>query len=570
MKLLGVLCAICGCCLSAAGLDREALTFTRYDLEVRIEPEQQRLGVRGKVTVRNDSEAAQANATLQISSTLNWSSIRLEGKPIEFISQTYTSDIDHTGALTEAIIALPKAVAPKQTITLEIGYEGVIPQDTTRLTRIGVPSEVAKHTDWDQIGPSFTAVRGIGNVAWYPIATEAANLSQGNSVLETIGRWKQREAEAEMKINFAHSGDAVAGLPTLFCNGEGQPAGHEQVGRAYVSHSECTLRNLDSLVPLFVVGNFQAVDRSEVNISYLSDHSSAASDYALAADEIVPFITKWFGDHRVKPGLKAEVIELPDRDAAPFESGNVLLIPLSGNENAMLMSAIQQLTHSFFPSSRAWVRDGLAHYAQVSFVADKEGRDAALEYLRNHSKALIESEKLAPAEPNQAAHSLINSDDEFYVQSKAMNVWWMLREIVGGDALSAALHNYKSGDDKSADYLEKLVEAQTHRDLAWFFDDWVYRDRGLPDFRIASVYPRELVNGGYMVTVTVENTGQAAAEVPVTLKMTTGERTERLVVPGKSTASVRIVCTSFPQQATVNDGSVLESDTNNNVYKIER
>ena len=407
-------------------------------------------------------------------------------------------------------------------------------------------------------------------MAWYPIATEAANLSQGNSVLETIGRWKQREAEAEMKINFAHSGDAVAGLSTLFCNGEGQFVRHEQMERAYVSHSECTLRNLDSLVPLFVVGNFNAIDRSGVNVSYLSDHKSQAEDYSLAVEEAAPLINKWFGDHRVKPGLKAEVVELPDPDAAPFESGNVLLIPLSGNENAMLMSAIQQLTHSSFPSSRAWVRDGLAHYAQVSFVADKEGRDAALEYLRNHSKALIESEKLTPAEPNQAAHSLINSDDEFYVQSKAMNVWWMLRDMVGENALSAALHNYKSGDDKSADYIEKLVEAQAHRDLAWFFDDWVYRDRGLPDFRIASVYPRELVNGGYMVTVTVENTGQAAAEVPVTLKMTNGESAERLVVPGKSTASVRIVCPSFPQQATVNDGSVLESDTNNNVYKIER
>jgi hypothetical protein len=570
MKLLGILCAICGCCLSAAALDREAFTFTRYDLEVRIEPEQQRLGVRGKVTLRNDSEAAQANATLQISSTLNWSSIRFEGKPIEFISQTYTSDIDHTGALTEAIIALPKAVAPKQTITLEIGYEGVIPQDTTRLTRIGVPPEVAKHTDWDQIAPSFTAVRGIGNVAWYPIATEAANLSDGNSVLETVGRWKRREAEAEMKIKFAHSGDAVAGLPTLFCNGEGQLLGQEQMGRAYVSHSECTLRNLDSLVPLFVVGNFNAINRTGVNVSYLSDHKSQAEDYSLAVEEAAPLINKRFGDHRVKPGLKAEVVELPDRDAAPFESGNVLLIPLSGNQDAMLMSAIQQLTHSFFPSSRGWIRDGLARYAQVSFVADKEGRDAALEYLRNHSKALIESEKLAAAEPGHAAHSLINSDDEFYVQSKAMNVWWMLRDMVGEDALSAALHNYKFGDDKSADYIEKLIGALAHRDLAWFFDDWVYRDRGLPDFRIASVYPRQLVNGGYMVTVTVENTGQAAAEVPVTLKMTNGERAERLVVPGKSTASVRIVCPSFPQQVTVNDGSVLESDTNNNVYKIER
>jgi hypothetical protein len=563
MKLLGVLCAICGCCLSAAALDREAFTFTRYELEVRIEPEQQRLGVRGKVTLRNDSEAAQANATLQISSTLNWSSIRLDGKPLEFISQTYTSDIDHTGALTETIIALPKAVAPKQTITLEIGYEGVIPQDTARLTRIGVPPEIAKHTDWDQIGPSFTAVRGIGNVAWYPIATEAANLSEGNSVLETVGRWKQRETNVEMRVKFFPIVNKTAKL--LFCGDEGQPA-----STATGPSLECSFRDLNSAVPFFVIGELPVIERAGVKIFHFPDHGSQAEDYALALEEVLPFIGKWFGDHGEKAGLKAEVIELPDSDAAPFESGNTLLMPLSGNENAMLMSAIQQLTHSSFPSPRAWIRDGLPRYAQLSFVADREGRDAALEYLRNHSKALIESEKLAPAQPHQAAHSLINSGDEFYVQSKAMNVWWMLRDMVGEDALSAALHNYKSGDDKSAGYLEKLVEAQTHRDLAWYFDDWVYRDRGLPDFRIASVYPRELVNGGYMVTVTVENTGQAAAEVPVTLKMTNGERAERLVVPGKSTASVRIVCPLFPQQASVNDGSNIESDTNNNVYKIER
>ena len=32
-------------------LDREAFTFTSYDLNVRVEPEQQRLGVRGKITL---------------------------------------------------------------------------------------------------------------------------------------------------------------------------------------------------------------------------------------------------------------------------------------------------------------------------------------------------------------------------------------------------------------------------------------------------------------------------------------------------------------------------------------
>jgi aminopeptidase N len=169
-----------------------------------------------------------------------------------------------------------------------------------------------------------------------------------------------------------------------------------------------------------------------------------------------------------------------------------------------------------------------------------------------------------------AEHSLINSVDEFYVQTKAMNVWWMLRDLVGETAFTAALHNYRSNEDKDAMYMQKLLEAQSHRDLTWFFDDWVYRDCGLPDLRIDSVYSRPIVSGGYMVTVTVENLGGAAVEVPVTLQMVTGEATEKLLVPGKSKASVRITAGSAPMKVTVNgDGSVPESDTTNNTYKIE-
>src|SRR6266481_6375545 len=118
MKLGGLsLCFLCVLCLSvvnAFSLDREAFTFTSYDLNVRVEPEQQRLGVRGRITLRNDSQSPQKNLSLQISSALHWSSIQFEGKPIEFTSQTYTSDIDHTGALTEAVVTLPRPMAPKQ------------------------------------------------------------------------------------------------------------------------------------------------------------------------------------------------------------------------------------------------------------------------------------------------------------------------------------------------------------------------------------------------------------------------------------------------------------------------
>src|SRR5689334_25404862 len=116
MKSLCVLCVLCVSVFPASALDREAFTFTQYNLNVTIDPGQQRLAVRGKVTLRNDSDSPQQNLVLQVSSTLHWASIQIGGKPAEFVTQTYNSDIDHTGALSEAIVTLPRALAPKQTV----------------------------------------------------------------------------------------------------------------------------------------------------------------------------------------------------------------------------------------------------------------------------------------------------------------------------------------------------------------------------------------------------------------------------------------------------------------------
>ena len=59
MRFLCALCVLCGLGCSAVAIDREAFTFTKYDLEIRLEPEQQRLGARGKITLRNDSAQPQ-------------------------------------------------------------------------------------------------------------------------------------------------------------------------------------------------------------------------------------------------------------------------------------------------------------------------------------------------------------------------------------------------------------------------------------------------------------------------------------------------------------------------------
>jgi hypothetical protein len=314
MKCFRVLCVLCGLVVPCLALDREAFTFTNYDLNVRIEPEQQRLGARGKITLRNDSAIPQKNIALQISSTLDWSSIQSEGKAVQFVTHEYTSDIDHSGALSEAIVSLPREVPPKGTIELDIGYEGVIPLDVTRLTRIGVTEERAKHTDWDQISKSFTAVRGIGYVTWYPVAMESADLSEGNSVFETLRRWKVREAEADLRVGLTHAGEGSAELALLLCNGKGGIQLYEQISRAYAVKTECRYEPLSTGVPLFAIGLYSGLDRPVVNISFLPAHKSGAENYALAAELSVPLVTEWFG----APRQKAETVELADPEAAPF------------------------------------------------------------------------------------------------------------------------------------------------------------------------------------------------------------------------------------------------------------
>lgn len=567
-RTAALLCLLAASALSCLALDREAFTFTNYDLNLQVEPEQHRLGVRGKITLRNDSPDLQKIAVLQISSSLDWRAIKVGDKAVQFVTQPYTSDIDHTGALSEAVVTLPQALAPKASIELEIAYEGVIPLDAARLTRIGTPEEAAKSTDWDQIDPSFSALRGTGYVAWYPVATDVANLSEGNSLFEVLGRWKARETTSTMHVHISVSRDDGEEPQILLLNDASCRMTYEQMDRSSLSSADCTYGALGSLTPLFVIGNYRLVDRSTLVVYYQRGHDSSAVGYANAADHVAPLIMDWFG----KFHEKAQTVDLPDPHAAPFESGSLLMTPLAGSDPKLAgLAAAHQLTHAAFFSFRPWIEEGLAHFAQALYVESEKGRAAALDYMGTHRFALGESgvSTTAPRSEDEVNRSLVNTTNEELYRSKAMYVWWMLRDMVGEPALKKALAAYRPEQDKEPSYMPRLIAAQTQRDLEWFFDDWVYRDRGLPDFKVESAYARKTMAGSFMLTVTLDNLGTAGAEVPIIIKFTGGEILRRLEVHAKSKAVVRVELPAAPQEIVVNDGSIPESNKANNVFKIE-
>ena len=560
MKKWNILCVLFLLCAECSSLDRTAFTFLTYDLEVRVDPAGQALAARGKLRLRNDSASPQSEVALQISSSLNWRLVNVNGNDVQYSENEYTSDVDHTGAMNEAVVHLPQPVPPQGTIEVEVGYSGQVTRDARRLTASGVPADAAARSDWDRIEEPVSAVRGVGYVAWYPVALPAVLLTEPD-YFSTLDAWKERERAASMRVNLCWVSEEEN--LNVIANGALEGGNRNVLGESdeAVTHRGCSLYsypNVGATVPSFAIANYASLLRPAINVFHVSDQASLAQEYVLAAEKVLPLDVQWFGE----PKKKVTVVQLPDPGAAPFETGPMLFTPLATlDRKALEVRMVHQLVHASFTSPRPWIDEGLAHLA-MALLREQDGRPSALAYMEQFLPALQAAEK------HPGEHGLAVSSDELMYRVKAMFVWWMLRDLVGDAALQRALKQYRPANDKSPSYLPELIAREGHRDLSWFFDEWVYRDRGLPDFRIVNAFPRKTLGNAYVVTVTIENLGAVSAEVPVIVRTAQGDRIKRVVVKAKDKAVDRIDVPLLPSEVIVNDGSVPESDMTNNSFKI--
>ncbi len=575
---------LAGAGVSSLALDRQAFTVTRYQLEVQIDRTTHVMGVTGKITLRNDSKIAQQNVALQVSSSLAWNSLTLDDKPLQWLGENYTSDIDHTGSLSEAIVTLPKAVPPANSVTLDIQYGGTITPDGTRLTRMGAPDEVAARNDWDQISDGFTAVRGLGYVVWYPVAIEAVSMSEGNTVFDAIAAWKERHQHSEFDARIIVLGASTESLcialnTTVSSCGESRESTETQAGAKLKEFSNTiTLNGLQEIVPAFAMANYQSLDRPTISLLHLPEDTQLARDYALAAEANDPLLHDWLGE----PGQPARIVQLSDSNANPYQSGAILFTPLREAPTPTLQLLLMPTqVAARFHSPHAWIQEGMERFMQTVLVDYRSGRKAALDFLDEYREPLVQAEAAAhpkseaaskqATQASEADNTLLNTNDELYLRGKGSFVMWMLRDMVGDTAMQKALAAYHPGANKDPSYLQRLVQTSSKRDLEWFFDDWVYRDRGLPDFHVEAVYARPLLSEAksFLVTATIENRGRAGAEVPVLLQTPSGEKVMRVVAKAGEKGSGRIEVPVAPNKAVVNDGSVPEASApGSNVFDV--
>jgi hypothetical protein len=541
---------------TASDAERQAITFLSYDLDIRLQPREHAMAVRARIVLRNDSGNPLHRLPLQISSTLQWTRVRIADAPATFSQQLVNSDIDHTGVLREALIPLAQPLAPQQTIAVDVTYEGTAALSATRLEQIGTPTEVAEASDWDRVADEFVGLRGFGNVAWYPVASVPVALGDGAKFFTEAAEERQRQSQATvtMKVTEEFFGEA----PNLaVLDGEMLTVKPSSLPTASVPGIvSCTLPSTQlgfSSPSLFLLAR-TLQEGDGIAVFARTEDVANAQAYMTAASLVIPLIHRWLG---TEPRGPLNIVDLPEEGDAPFEDGPVLFTNVHSAEPYKLSDAlVHSLTHLYFRSPYPWLQEGLASFMGSLWTEQNRGRDAAIQQLDNTRGALSLAE---PGDAASTSQALLTARDPVYYRTKATYVLWMLRDLAGENALGQALRAYQPGSDTTGTGFEQVLERASGKDLKWFFEDWVYHDRGLPDLSIAGVYPnKSSVPGSYIVAVDVTNSGTAEAEVPVSVSSGTTTVTERLRVPAKSRISHRFLLQGQPAEVAVNDGTVPE------------
>lgn len=548
--------------------ERTAVVITAWELDVHLSPAKQSMEAHARVTLRNAGTSALVRIPLQLSSTLNFETVGLHGARLAFTQTTIASDTDHTGHLREATVALPEPLAPQGQLTLEVDYGGTVSLTAQRLTAIGAPDATAQASDWDRISEDFTGLRGFGNVVWYPVSSLPVSLEDGARVFNEIGRQKllDQEATASLRMTDEFFGPAptAAVLDGRFVNLD-KPAAMPTASFPGVITASLPATRLGFETPSLFVAHRDETQGNGLRVLATQADSAAAPSYIEAAARVQPLLETWLGENTAKTTsgqrLSATILDLPESDDAPAETGACLEQPLSSDDTQHIAATIvYTLAHGAFWSRRAWLNEGVAGLMGTLWIESRKGRTAAIENLNAGRQALALDEPASPGEG--AGEDLLHATRESYYRTKSMYVLWMLRDIAGDKALAAALQGYDPAEDTRPDYFEQLLERTSGKDLRWFFDDWIYRDRGLPDLSIAGVYPNRLARQQFLIAVEVANDGYAAVEVPVTVKGVDGSVTDRVRVPAHGRITHRMTFQENPTEVDVNDGTVPEVESN--------
>lgn len=493
--------------------ERSSVELTGRDLDLHLNSHTGLAEIRAQLLVRNAGPQPLQEVPLRISGALRWESVRAGGVAGALPVQQHLlpDDLDHTGTANEVVVELPTPLPPGQSVSLDLYYGGRLTASAQRLLAMGAPAGRAALTDWDTVTDTFTGLRGLGSVLWYPVSGQPALLREGDAVTRAVESSRTRDAGSRFHLRLALEYSGSRPDAAFFC-GERQgfePAKPEGSGDSGFVTAEWTLDPLGSHTPSLFVAGGAPQEAAGGLLRVVTDRADTAAAAGEAAARIRPMLAEWLG---AAPRSSLDIIDLPIPGASGFADGSLLVAPLTTAPAAVLApSLVQPLAAAWLPVNIAspWLHDGIPAFLQAVWIERTAGRDAALAGLAASFTALRAQAAPSPGFSSSqpvdtavpAGPPLTTCADPLCARTRAAYVFEMLRGMLGDSALQQAISGWAVEESRSgmrspaeeAAQMERLLQQVAGtRNLTWFFRDWIDADHGLPELTIVTVAPRRV------------------------------------------------------------------------------
>jgi len=155
---------------------------------------------------------------------------------------------------------------------------------------------------------------------------------------------------------------------------------------------------------------------------------------------------------------------------------------------------LHELAHQWFGDlvvikhwSHAWIKEGMASYAEVFWTEAEYGKDDAAYYLLNEARSYIaedSSRYRRPIVTNVYREAIELYDRHLY--EKGACVYHMIRAILGGDLFDKAIQTFvQDNAHRTVETVDLLraIDKATGYNLGYLFDQYVFSG-GHPDYKV--------------------------------------------------------------------------------------
>ncbi|WP_139285198.1 M1 family metallopeptidase [Terriglobus roseus] len=510
--------------------ERAAPQIARTYLDLHLNSHTGEIETRAQLLVRNTGSSPMTRLPLRVSGALQWESARAANAPLKLEQHHIADDLDHTGVGTELLLTLPEPLGPGAMVALDLYYGGTITASTGRLTAMGAPAGRAASTDWDTVTDTFTGLRGLGDVLWYPVTTAPALLRNGDAVPQSVAAARIADAASPFRLDLTVEYTGTRPDAAFFTGeravlrplgGSQAAAGNTADGAGVVTASWSRAAMGPHTPSLFIA---QAAPHLAANglLRVVTDRADTVAALGEAATRLRPMMSEWLG---AAPLSAIDVIDLPIRSAAGYSDGTLLVAPLGTAPAAALApTLVQPVAAAWLPPdvAAAWLREGIPTFLQAVWSERSQGRAVALNGLASNATALQAQAAPLPSPTSSSSQDAFTTQtlpplatcaDPACARARAAYVFEMLRGMLGDSGLQQAISGWRqrlapsdaTGQIRSTDGAsggaalaettameQMLQQVAGKRDLGWFFRSWIDAGHSLPDLSIVTVAPRRV------------------------------------------------------------------------------